>query len=94
MHDFKIRPEVVEKIRPTWPDPKWRLTFRTMIAKTKEEAKKMDDEDSAAVQVYMDGSGKDSMIGAAAVLYRNGVAKRSCWDRRRSTQSQKRRGWG
>jgi hypothetical protein len=76
MQDFKLHPEVVEKIGPTRLNAKWKPAFKTRIAKTREEAIKMDEEDSAAVQVYTDRSGKDGLIGAAAMLYRNGRVKK------------------
>jgi ribonuclease HI len=77
MHDFRINPEEVEKVEPTKMDPKWIPPYTVRVAKTREEAIKMDEDDAAAVQVYTDGSGKDGMIGAAAVLFRNGRKRRS-----------------
>jgi hypothetical protein len=46
------------------------------IAGSKEKAKAEDLVDGTPIKVYMDGSGLDGHIGAAAVLYRNGVLKR------------------
>jgi hypothetical protein len=77
MGDFKIRPEEIESVGPGAMDSKWKPTFRTTVAESREEAIRMDEDDSAAVQVYTDGSGKDGKVGAAAVLYRNGRLKSS-----------------
>jgi ribonuclease HI len=77
MHDFNIRPDLLETITPGRFDPKWRPEFVVRIAGSREDAIAMDDNDSAAIQVYSDGSGMEGQIGAGAVLYRNGVQKRS-----------------
>src|SRR6202041_1502062 len=71
-HDFDIRPGDLEKVEPARISPKWKPPFRVAVAKSREEAIQWDEDDSAAVQVYTDGSGKDGKIGAAAVLYLNG----------------------
>jgi ribonuclease HI len=69
---FGILPERIETVDHVKADRGWRPTFKTRIAKSRDEAIEMDDVDSAAIQVYTDGSGIDGKIGAAAVLYRNG----------------------
>jgi hypothetical protein len=68
-----IRPEGVEKIGPTKMDPKWIPPIKT-VAKSREDAIQMDEQDAAVVRVYSDGSGKDGKIGAAA-LYQNSRVK-------------------
>ena len=47
-----------------------------MIAESKDKATKGDREDKANIKIYLDSSGIDSNIGAAAVLYCNGRLKR------------------
>ena len=71
-HDFGIAPEGIEKVDLVKADHNWKPGFRTKIALTREDAIQMDKDDTAIWQVYMDGSGKDGWIGAAAVLYHNG----------------------
>ena len=46
------------------------------IANDKQKAKEEDINDRSYIKVYTDGSGMDGQIGAAAVLYHNGVLKR------------------
>jgi ribonuclease HI len=77
MHDFDINPAIMETIRPARFPPGWQPNLSVAIAKSREEAVEMDTADSAAVQIYTDGSGKDGATGASAVLYKNGTRKRS-----------------
>ena len=76
-HDFGISPAQIETVDPARADRNWEPGFKTKIAPSREEAIRMDDEDSAEWQVYTDGSGKDGKIGAAAVLFHNGRRIRS-----------------
>ena len=54
---------------------KWEPDVAIRIADSKEKAKEEDLADQAHIKVYTDGSGIEGHIGAAAVLYRNGVLK-------------------
>jgi hypothetical protein len=45
------------------------------VAKCKEKAKEEDLRDELMIKVYTDGSGYEGQIGAAAVLYHNGILK-------------------
>ena len=76
-HDFGISPAEIETVDPAKADRNWTPGFRTRIAEYREDAIQMDEDDTATWQIYTDGSGKDGMVGAAAVLYRNGRKIRS-----------------
>jgi ribonuclease HI len=86
-HDFGIQPELIEKVDPALADASWDPGFKIRIAASREDAIRMDEEDAAAIQVYTDGSGKDGMVGAAAVLYKNGQ-RRSAIRYRLGTEDQ------
>ena len=75
MHTFKLKPELMEKIAAVRQDPKWEPNLALQITDNKEEAKEEDREDRARVKVYTDGSGFEGQVGAAAVLYRDGMVK-------------------
>ena len=55
----------------------WEPDVAIRIAGNKETAKNEDKEDMSHIRVYTDGSGIEGQIGAAAVLYRDGVLKRT-----------------
>ena len=76
MYKFKLKPEMMEKIKATRQSPKWEPDVATRIASNKEKAKEEDSKDRAHTKVYMDGSRIGGQIGAAAVLYQDGVLKR------------------
>jgi hypothetical protein len=59
-------------VDPVKVDQQGRPGFTTRIAKTRQAAIKMDDDNTAPVQIYTDGSGIDGRIGAAAVLFVHG----------------------
>jgi len=73
MHTYKIKPQLTETIRSVRQDTKWAPNLATRTAGTAEQAEKEDGDDQADIQVYSDGSGIEGKIGAAAVLYRDGV---------------------
>ena len=75
MHRFKLKPHLLEKIAASRQGPKWEPDVAIRIAGSKELAKAEDLADETSIKVYTDGSGFEGKIGAAAVLYRNGVLK-------------------
>jgi hypothetical protein len=75
MHRFKLKPQLLENVEASRQGPKWELDVAIRIADSKEKAKQEDLADPTRIKVYTDGSGLDGKIGAAAVLYRNGVLK-------------------
>ena len=75
MHRFKLKPKLMEKISASRQGPKWEPDLAIRIADNKELAKQEDTADETPIKVYTDGSGLEGRIGAAAVLYRNGVLK-------------------
>jgi ribonuclease HI len=75
MHRFKLKPKLMENIAACRQGPKWEPDVAIRIAGSKELAKEEDLADKTPIKVYMDGSGFEGQIGAAAVLYRNGVLK-------------------
>ena len=77
MYKLKLKPKLMERIQATRQNPKWKPDIAIRIAENKEKAKAEDLGDKSNIKVYMDGSGVDGHIGAAAVLYRDGVLKRT-----------------
>ena len=77
MYKFKLKPKLMEKIAATRQDPKWEPGVAIRIAGDKGRAKEEDSRDRSHIKVYMDGSGVEGQIGAAAILYRDGVLKRT-----------------
>ena len=75
MYKFKLKPKLMEKIAATRQGPKWEPDMALRIAGSKELAKVEDLADQSVIKVYMDGSGIEGQIGAAAVLYHNSVLK-------------------
>ena len=76
MHKFKLEPKRMEKIEVARQGLKWEPDVAIRITENKEKAKEEDLADEADIKVYTDGSGYEGQIGAAAVLYRNGVLKK------------------
>ena len=76
MHRFKLKPQLLENVEAVRQEPKWESDVAIRIAGCKEVAKAEDLADEARIKVYTDGSGIEGMIGAAAVLYRDGVLKK------------------
>jgi ribonuclease HI/endonuclease/exonuclease/phosphatase family metal-dependent hydrolase len=74
---FGIAPDEIETVDHRKARRRKITGIRTKIARTREAAVEMDGEDSAAIQIYTDGSGIGGKVGAAAVLYRNGRKIRS-----------------
>ena len=73
MYKFKLKPELLEKISAVRQNPKWEPRVAIRIAGDKEKAQEEDRADHASIKVYTDGSGIEGQIGAAAVLYWDGV---------------------
>ena len=76
MYKFKLKPKLMEKIAATRQDPEWEPGVAIRIAGNKERAKEEDSGDRSHIKVYMDGSGVEGQIGAAAVLYCDGILRR------------------
>ena len=77
MYKFKLKPKLMEKIAAVQQGPKWEPDVAIRVAASKDMAKEEDRLDANSIKVYTDGSGFKGRIGAAVVLYRNGVLKRS-----------------
>ena len=70
----KIRMETTAAIRRP---PYWEFSGTCRIARTEEEAIEEEEHDNADLKIYSDGSGLEKVIGASAVLFRDGVERRS-----------------
>jgi ribonuclease HI len=69
LHISKISPFSVETVDCRPRHPGWEPPFQIEIAPSKEDAITADQNCAADVKIYVDGSGKDGKVGAAAVLY-------------------------
>jgi hypothetical protein len=65
-------PNQVEKMTPPQRNTSHKPSFTTNIATTAEEAIEDEKEDKSPIKVYVDGSGKDGKVGAAAILLQEG----------------------
>lgn len=77
MQAFNIKPDTMEKIEPVRHNPKWKISFKTHIAASKDDAVEEEANNNLDTRVYSDGSGIDGGIGASAVLYRRNKPTRS-----------------
>lgn len=68
LHCSKINLVSIETIDPHPRHPCWKPPFNTEIAPSKEEACVADRNCEADIRIYSDGSGKDGLVGAAAIL--------------------------
>ena len=76
MFKFKLKPKLLEKIAAMRQAASWEPDIAIRIAGNKETAKNEDLADMPCIRVYTDGSSIEGQIGAAAVLYQDGVLKR------------------
>ena len=67
---YGIDPSKFETIALASRPPNRKYNVPTEITSSREESKEADADDKATFKVYTDGSGQDSMAGAAAVLYK------------------------
>ena len=74
-----VKPHLIETIKPVRKSSAWAPKLAVRIADMREKAKEEDETDRARLRVYSDGSGIGGKIGAAAVLYRDGIL----WQTRR-----------
>jgi hypothetical protein len=70
--DFNLEKTKMETITPTQSAPRKPISFKIKVAKTREESIRNEKKDEAEFKVYVDGSGHDRGIGAAAVIYKKG----------------------
>jgi uncharacterized protein (DUF342 family) len=75
MHRFNIQPVKTETIKAIRFETNWKPTFKTHVASNVDEAIEDIQNDKPDVKVFMDSSGMEGKIGAAAILYRNGRIK-------------------
>lgn len=68
---YPLEVEKIETILPVRLTPKFQPDFKTRIADDKKTSVKEDEDDTALVKIYTDGSGYKGMIGASAVMYRH-----------------------
>jgi ribonuclease HI len=74
---FNIDPNSQETATPVSHAPDTPPLFTTNIADSREESKTDNAADKADIKVYTDGSGIEGKVGAAAVLYKNGICAQS-----------------
>ena len=64
----KIRANKIETIGTNTKPPTWRNKVKTVIAKTREDAIQLANNDESDIKIFTDGSSHDGGVGAAAVL--------------------------
>ena len=69
---FKIKPRRFQMIKPDPRPPTYKRAFMVTIADSKEESIKDEAKDDSDIKIYMDSSGFEGNVGAAAVMYRKG----------------------
>jgi hypothetical protein len=69
MDAYDIHPDNTETIEPVHQTPKWHPGVKIHIAPSKHVAIWEEDDDSAFIKIFLDGSGIKGQIGAAVVLY-------------------------
>jgi hypothetical protein len=77
MDKFDLKPEKMERISAVRYSVDWESGMAVSIQSSKEEAEEEHNKDGAHWKVYSDGSGIEGKIGAAAVLFRDGVEVKS-----------------
>jgi ribonuclease HI len=78
LHLNETDPTRMEKIRPSRRPPNFKPRHTTQVPPSKEDAKELDKRiENTGVRIYSDGSGYRGRIGASAVLYENGVRKKT-----------------
>jgi len=73
MFAYDIHPTHLETIRSVRQGPKWEPSFGIQIAQDKKAALLSEKSNRDHIQVYSDGSAIDGGVGAAAILFRNGI---------------------
>ena len=77
MHTYNLKPDKMEKIKPILNGPKWEPAFAISSPPNKEQAIDEFNTNTADAQVFTDGLCIKGQVGAAAVLYRQGVEKQA-----------------
>jgi len=72
-----VKPHLIETIKPVQKSSAWAPKLAVRIADMREKAKEEDEAEWARLWVYSDDSGIGGKIGAAAVLYRDGILQRT-----------------
>lgn len=75
MHMRHVDTHAIEQITPVRHDTAWRPVNTVTIPDIREEAIELGHSDAADVPAYADESGREGMIGAAAVMHRHGREK-------------------
>jgi ribonuclease HI len=73
-----VESDIVDRVDPVPPVLETEKTFTTKVASSSKEAVKWEEENrNDKIMIYTDGSGFGKQVGAAAVMYRNGVFEKS-----------------
>jgi ribonuclease HI len=68
LHQAKIRNNPIESIDTISKPPTWRNKVKVVLAKTREEAEQLINNDESDIKIFTDGSSHDGGVGASAVL--------------------------
>ena len=70
---YKINPNKIETIQAVRRSPKWIPPIKVVIMSDRDVAQAFEENNSALVKCYSDGSGYNGGIRSSAVMYRGGV---------------------